>query len=620
MTSAPKSKFRKNVVSLAVASALASTATVSNAVNLATDGIGDLAIAPYYTVNNGWETLINLTNTKPYPVAVKVRFHEYRNSRDVFDFVVALSAYDNWTALVTDQGGAVRLNIVDEDTCTVPQRATLNATTISSIGPLGYSGIDDRFESNADGGPTAEPAFSNRLREGYIEFIVMGHTGTNVGGVDTTVVRLPEIPVAASATPVGNAIQSHDCAAVEQAFLKSNIVDTASQFGEPINALKFNFRLLNVANGTEAGGAAETWANFWNGTTGSGTLLSGSDFNVTVDDNRAVPFRCTIDRGAWRNNDYLDPLGFDVWNPTDTPAAALSCLNLITAQQEFDFLDPSVNDVYPVVASFDSNNVNPTTIVGIADPLRESVGYAAPTFANAQPRGVDALSLTIQRSAVVNEWAVNASTGSFTEWVVTFPTKYFYVDQGLGRQFAMIDLDTYPDRPTAEYATGVMGAGTAATIAAPYPPFARAFAAPGQSCNRVAFARFDREQNSGDTSGGVIPSPAPPAQTNTLCYEANVIQFENGSPVLMPENPVVVPLAGLGAAEAGWMKLRLDQDNAANPTVANPNGILPAPGIAGGLEGYWGLPAIGFMLKQRDFNDPALNYTSSVDHGFERRD
>ena len=34
--------------------------------------IGEVAIAPYYTTRDGWMTLINLTNTRPVPIVVKV--------------------------------------------------------------------------------------------------------------------------------------------------------------------------------------------------------------------------------------------------------------------------------------------------------------------------------------------------------------------------------------------------------------------------------------------------------------------------------------------------------------------------------------------------------------------
>ena len=651
------SLFRKAPLGVLVAAMLAAPA--ANAVNLSTDGVGDLAIAPYYTVNNGWDTLINLTNTRPYPVVVKVRFHEYRNSRDVFDFLVAMSAYDNWTAQVTENAaGKVKVNIVDEDTCTVPKREVLMATTLSDIGYLGYSGNDARGTANEDGGPTGPGAddqeSENRLREGYIEFIVMGHTGVGsdimlpydiaqngdvspysgnyeyTGDLDTSMVDLPEIPFPAMPSVIGAQIQQHDCDAVDNAFKKSNIVETASQFGEPINALKFNFRFINVEMGTEAGGNATTWANFWNGNAAppvfqgldAPVVVPGApvaqDFNVLTGYNGA----CTIDRGNPRNNNQ------NLWNPYDA-AGLLSCLNLITAQEQYDFLDPSVNDAFPVVGYF----IDDATAGLMAIDPSQAGDYAS--NGNVGFRGVDALSATIQRSAVINEWAAPnngvSTTGAISEWVVTFPTKYFYVDQGLGRQFAIIDTWEYGDRMDAEHATGDGTGGGDYRVLVPYPPFAQAFAAPGRSCNEVAFARFDRMQNLDVTSGGTIPSPAPPTARSSLCYEANVVTFDDADPVFGAENPANVGITVNGGpvdqATAGWMKLRLDTEASANAAQTAEISYLFNNGADvvemdadrdGGLLGWSGLPAIGFMLKQRDFGDASLNYSSSVEHGFER--
>jgi hypothetical protein len=82
---------RKTPLALALASALTVAAFVptTQAVDLSIDGLGEVAIAPYYTTRGGWQTLVNLTNVKNVPVVVKVRLHEFRNSRDVLDFNVA---------------------------------------------------------------------------------------------------------------------------------------------------------------------------------------------------------------------------------------------------------------------------------------------------------------------------------------------------------------------------------------------------------------------------------------------------------------------------------------------------------------------------------------------------
>ena len=92
--------FRGAAVATAIAGSMLSVN--AHAVNLATDGVGEVAIAPYYTVRDGWSTLINLTNTQNVPVIVQVRFHEALNSRDVLDFRVALSAFDVFTGVVRE--------------------------------------------------------------------------------------------------------------------------------------------------------------------------------------------------------------------------------------------------------------------------------------------------------------------------------------------------------------------------------------------------------------------------------------------------------------------------------------------------------------------------------------
>ena len=46
-----------------------------------------------------------------------------------------------------------------------------------------------------------------------------------------------------------------------------------------------------------------------------------------------------------------------------------------------------------------------------------------------QTSGADAVSATMMHSAVINEYVLDAATRSNTDWVLTFPTKRFYVDR-----------------------------------------------------------------------------------------------------------------------------------------------------------------------------------------------
>ncbi|MGH8498488.1 MAG: hypothetical protein ACRERV_06760, partial [Methylococcales bacterium] len=102
-------------------------APAAEAVNLATDGIGEVGVAPYYTVRSGWLSLINITNTADESVVVKVHFLEARNSRDVFNFTIALSPFDVFTAIIRDTALGPQLEVTDLDpvtgaldTCLIP--------------------------------------------------------------------------------------------------------------------------------------------------------------------------------------------------------------------------------------------------------------------------------------------------------------------------------------------------------------------------------------------------------------------------------------------------------------------------------------------------------------------
>ncbi|HEY1076550.1 MAG TPA: hypothetical protein VGE51_07660, partial [Fontimonas sp.] len=328
----------------------------ASAVNLSTDGIGEVAIAPYYTSRDGWQTLINLVNTQNVPVVVKVRFHEALNSRDVFDFTVAMSALDTFVGVVRENANGtpefVNVDSPNNDgliTCTIPNIAAGQAVTMGG-GVGGFSGVDYAGDSNDDGGIQTV----DRLKEGYIEFIVEGYADEDLQNFATADDYYAAGIAARRASDVGFAIENHDCPTVRSAFLDANIAATARQFGEPINALKFNFALLNIDKGVEVGYSATTWANFYNPGNGTGTFPNQLQGLVQPFDDDL----CTLHRGIERDSDLLGTGTLTNWCPDgesgddcnagDDPVAGLgvaggSCRNLITAQQPDAFLEPTLN-------------------------------------------------------------------------------------------------------------------------------------------------------------------------------------------------------------------------------------------------------------------------------------
>lgn len=151
------------------------TASVQ-AINLNPLGTGQVLIFPYYTVNAGNQTLISVVNKTDAGKAVKVRFLEGRNSREVMDFNLYLSPFDVWTASVfslSDTGPSNPGNLVTTDnSCTVPRlKGNVNLPALSNgnrYAPFfNYAYIGP---ANPDAGPDS----LDRSREGHFEMIEMG--------------------------------------------------------------------------------------------------------------------------------------------------------------------------------------------------------------------------------------------------------------------------------------------------------------------------------------------------------------------------------------------------------------------------------------------------------------
>ena len=96
----------------------------AEAVNLAPEGLGQALIYPYYTVRNGangfaYNTLLSVVNTTGSAKAVKVRFLEGKNSKEVLDFNLFLSHDDVWTATVVNQANGAAVQS-DDNSCILP--------------------------------------------------------------------------------------------------------------------------------------------------------------------------------------------------------------------------------------------------------------------------------------------------------------------------------------------------------------------------------------------------------------------------------------------------------------------------------------------------------------------
>jgi hypothetical protein len=158
----------------------------AEAVHVNTDGAGQIALLPYYTVNNDFITNLTVTNTTNLYKAVKVRFHESRLGADVFDLNIYLSPYDVWNATLRMNAATGLPNLITEDqSCSYPDKAQLQA------------GIDF---SNSYDATTDED-----LTEGYVEIIEMGVIADGSGPAEDGGL-IAEIDASGSADGVINAL------------------------------------------------------------------------------------------------------------------------------------------------------------------------------------------------------------------------------------------------------------------------------------------------------------------------------------------------------------------------------------------------------------------------------
>lgn len=211
----------------------------------------------------------------------------------------------------------------------------------------------------------------------------------------------------------------------------------------------------------------------------------------------------------------------------------------------------------------------------------------------------DPVSAVLMHDAIVNEYVVDGSANNAaygTDWVVTFPTKWNYYSRALG-VYSSNRLDG--EIP-------VLGL------------FQRNYY--NGACDDVSIRMWDREERSTTTVGGFSP-PRPGESSPTLCWEANIITFNNSN-VLGSVNSrnLVAPIANAATPE-GWMRLGF-------PLVAYSSSSAPASTVAtytnahylaggattyiaaGGTTAatadfatYYGLPTIGFAVNRYTFNN-----------------
>lgn len=186
-------KFKPLGLAAAVAAASAGYAGVVNAQSAsvaAETELGDLAIVPYYTVQEGYATGVNIINTGNNTHVIKVRFRRATDSMDALDFNVVLSPYDMYTGFITADGDDIKF-VSNDNSCTAP--------------------------AYPEGGFVMPSIYRTDAETGYIEIISMGQPTTETA------------PIAVAAKHGSNGVPAN-CAAVRDNFFADATATTRGVF------------------------------------------------------------------------------------------------------------------------------------------------------------------------------------------------------------------------------------------------------------------------------------------------------------------------------------------------------------------------------------------------------
>jgi hypothetical protein len=207
----------------------------------------------------------------------------------------------------------------------------------------------------------------------------------------------------------------------------------------------------------------------------------------------------------------------------------------------------------------DLSNVNPKQSVVFNNTEVVSTDWSASS------NTVDAVSAVLMHDNIYNEFVLDTATASGTDWVVTFPTKHFYYDA----QNNVTKL------------------------------FESNFRATG-ACDEVLLTQYNREEQTIATVFGF--SPPTTASGTAICWEANVITFNNSNVLLSANNSNLTT-----AFPNGWVSLNFF------PTFLLPTPAPPVHQLIGGgtirtstatgissvqaTATYNGLPVVGFATQ-----------------------
>lgn len=539
-----------------------------------TDNLGHINLVPYYSVQNGNDTYVNIVNTDTRNgKAVKVRFRGASNSDDVFDFTVLMSPGDKFAFAVTKDAdsGLPKIALGDKS-------CTLGGTTGTGINAInGEKFVTSRLKPSL----TADQK-ANETREGYVEILNMA----DIPPKTATTSLFWAIKHVNGVAPCGSATAAtRDAAATILAnsvgVNPTTYADAQSKGLEvPTTGLMTNWTLINVAKTltyTGAGVAVEG-----RGAPAAGTGLVPGYGNIVLHAQNA-----------------------------NTPADAADVLSS----------DPVLRQVGFPFANYDFPDLS-------TPYLRSDLTAGVLTGNTAAVAQAQRLSTSLAKDSVANEFVTVASLKAKTDWVFSMPTRRYNV--------AMAYKDSIstgsPATDTIRYTN--FGAGlnffdatnTAAGAGIDGEPayqicvtgltFQAASANALAQANRNGAATLDSEENAANLTASLPPfviSPNSPSTPSVLkfCGEVSVFKFnaDLADPSAVGAN-VAVRSLGTAASplpfDAGWMRL-------ATPGLTG----TAHTAVTGGTTN--GLPIVGSALTKLENGAAAAGVSGNYGQSFEHR-
>lgn len=533
--------MKKNSLTTAIVAGVAGVAGlagVAHAVNLNADGIGQVLLYPYYTVNGGNSTLISVVNTSDMGKAVKVRFLESLNSKEVLDFNLYMSPFDVWTANIHENAAGKPGIRTGDSSCIAPVRVMTEFTEFRDFEFANWRPDQLGRAAGADAAARNE----SRKRQGHIEVIEMGdlvgdaHTNSKHGmhGGTWRPLNCNWFANQWSSTAAGTWL-TESGGVVDQPNYGKGLHSVCAPGAGYINDA--NQRVCHPAGGQ-------------GGIFGSAYIVNGAEGTSYSYNAEALNGFYTI--GAETAPNPLDK------NLHYAPGTVLPSLeqaaNAYEGGQYFAF-----------ARVFDAAG-NPFDMAFV------------------QSSAPQAVSAVLTARYVANEYAINGVTNAVSDWVVTFPTKQLHTYRAVwGATGGLVDPFTQ-----AQGAGGLNNIGTNQFM--------------GSLPEVFSMAYWDREEGEPSSPPGyldVSPLP-PPGEELVLAFrqEANVLTFytEDTDPVSVLAAPEGTWGGGYSVGledgfNSGWARIGFGTQS-----------LSSAAQVVGGQNyGAWtihGLPVIGFWAAK----------------------